>query len=134
MASLKILAAEDEPDILRLYKMLLEYEGHEVYTAKDGQECMDMYNKMLGSSFDVSYAAPFDLLILDYRMPKKTGVEVANEVLHICPRQQILMVTAYAGQLELTQNLQKIKILRKPFEIDELISMVSNFFAKPMVR
>jgi two-component system cell cycle response regulator CpdR len=129
---LKILVAEDEPEILQIYKIVLESEGHEVHTAKDGQQCMETYNNMLNKATDIGNPA-FDLLILDHRMPKKTGLEVANEVLGICPAQEILMVTAYGGELDLTDNLQKMKIMRKPFEVDELISWVRNMSAKAVV-
>ncbi|MFY3741543.1 MAG: two-component system cell cycle response regulator CpdR [Candidatus Nitrosomirales archaeon] len=129
---MKILVAEDEPEILQIYKIVLESEGHEVHTAKDGQQCMETYNNMLNKATDIGNPA-FDLLILDHRMPKKTGLEVANEVLGICPAQEILMVTAYGGELDLTDNLQKMKIMRKPFEVDELISWVRNMSAKAVV-
>lgn len=129
---MKILVAEDEPEILQIYKIVLESEGHEVHTAKDGQQCMETYNNMLNKSTDIGNPA-FDLLILDHRMPKKTGLEVANEVLGICPAQEILMVTAYGGELDLTDNLRKTKIMRKPFEVDELISWVRNMSAKAIV-
>jgi two-component system cell cycle response regulator CpdR len=129
---LKILVAEDEPEILQIYKIVLESEGHEVHTAKDGQQCMETYNNMLNKATDIGNPA-FDLLILDHRMPKKTGLEVANEVLGKCPAQEILMVTAYGGELDLTDNLQKMKIMRKPFEVDELISWVRNMSAKAVV-
>jgi two-component system cell cycle response regulator CpdR len=126
---LKILVAEDEAEILRLYKILLENEGHEVVTTRDGEECMQAYREMLDKSTEIGDPA-FDLLILDHRMPKKTGLEVANEVLAMCPSQDLFMVTAYAGELDLRDNLQKMKIMKKPFEIDEFISFVRQFGTK----
>lgn len=119
---MKILVAEDEPEIVRLYKILLESCGHEVITTKDGEECMDVYKAGLDDRGNSS----FDLLILDYRMPKKTGLEVANEVLAICSSQKLLMATAYAGQLEAVDNLKKMQVIRKPFEIDQLIAAVNK--------
>ena len=124
---MKILVAEDEPEILRLYKIILENEGHEVMTVKDGDECMKAYKYK--KDFDGDTSTVFDLLILDYRMPKKTGLEVAEEVLNICPSQQILLITAYAGELNVHEDiLRKIRILRKPFGVDELISFLRNMF------
>lgn len=125
--------AEDEPEILRIYKIVLENEGHEVVTTRDGEECMLAYKAMLDKSTEVGKPA-FDLLILDQRMPKKTGLKVANEVLAICPSQELLMMTAYADQLELSDNLHKMKVLQKPFEIDELISLVRSLVATDMIQ
>lgn len=130
---MKILVAEDEAEIRQMYKIVLESEGHEVHIAVNGEECMEIYKKMLDKSTDIDNAA-FDLLILDYRMPKKTGLEVANEVLGICPAQEILMITAYGGELDLTDNLHKMKIIRKPFEIDELISFLRNLSGKAIIQ
>jgi two-component system cell cycle response regulator CpdR len=129
---LKILVAEDETEILRIYKIVLENEGHEVVTKGDGEECMRAYKEMLDKSTVIGEPA-FDLLILDHRMPKKTGLEVANEVLAICPSQEILMLTAYAGQLEISDNLHKMNVLQKPFELDELISLIKKLVAKTTV-
>lgn len=124
--------AEDETEILRIYKIVLENEGHEVVTKGDGEECMRAYKEMLDKSTVIGEPA-FDLLILDHRMPKKTGLEVANEVLAICPSQEILMLTAYAGQLEISDNLHKMNVLQKPFELDELISLIKKLVAKTTV-
>lgn len=130
---MKILVAEDELEILRIYKLVLESEGHEVVTTRDGEECTKAYKERLDKSTEIGIPA-FDLLILDHRMPKKTGLEVANEVLAICPSQEILMLTAYAGQLEISDNLHKMNVLQKPFELDELISLIKKLVAKTTVH
>jgi two-component system cell cycle response regulator CpdR len=126
---LKILVAEDEPEILRLYKILLENEGHEVVTTKDGAECLLAYKNMLDRDTWIGNP-PFDLVILDHRMPQKTGLDAANEILAICPSQEILMITAYGGELDLKDDLRKMKIMRKPFEVDELISLIHQLGSK----
>ena len=131
--SLKILVAEDEAEIRQMYKIVLESEGHEVHMAEDGGECMEIYKNVLDESTEIGTPA-FDLIILDHRMPKKTGLEVANQVLGICPAQEILMITAYGGELDLTDNLNKMKIIRKPFEIDELISFLRNLAGKAIIQ
>src|SRR5213593_245536 len=64
-SSLKILVAEDEPELLRFYKVLLEDQGHEVLTSRDGEECLDAYRT--GSK---TMKEGFDLVILDHRMPR----------------------------------------------------------------
>lgn len=126
---MKILVAEDEPEILRLYKILLENEGHEVVTTKDGAECLLAYKNMLDRDTWIGNP-PFDLVILDHRMPQKTGLDAANEILAICPSQEILMITAYGGELDLKDDLRKMKIMRKPFEVDELISLIHQLGSK----
>lgn len=112
--------AEDEPELLRSYKILLEDLGHEVITSKDGDQCLGMYRKAL------SVNQPFDLVILDHRMPKKNGMEVAEEIAAMVPSQKLLMITAYAGLLNLQVKPENMKIMQKPFDTEELISTIKQ--------
>ena len=63
----KVLIADDEKDILEIISYNLMSEGYEIYTAKDGNEALDMARKILP-----------DLIILDIMMPYKTGIEVCQ--------------------------------------------------------
>ena len=120
---MKILVAEDEPEILRIYKLLLEEKGYQVISTEDGKQCLNAYKTELNKTMNGNI--PFNLVILDYRMPEKNGIEVAKEILALCPDQELLMVTAYKGQLELQdQVLQKMQIIEKPFDVDELLSAI----------
>ena len=118
-SSLKILVAEDEPELLRFYKVLLEDKGYEVLATRDGQECLDAYkaSKMKGG---------IGLVILDHRMPKMNGLEVAMEIAATNPSQKFLMITAFAGVLELAYKPENLKIMPKPFEADELLSVINE--------
>jgi len=118
---LKILVAEDEPDILTFYKMLLEYVGHQVVATKDGEECLAAYREHHNAG------GRFGLVILDYRMPGKNGLEVAKEIIKIVPSQTLLMVTAYSGVLDMKDKPVDMKILPKPFDADQLIEIVNRF-------
>ncbi len=64
---LKVLIADDEPDILEIISYNLAREGYEVITAKDGDEAVDKATKHKPH-----------LVILDMMMPKKTGVQVCQ--------------------------------------------------------
>jgi CheY-like chemotaxis protein len=120
----KILVTEDEPEILRIYKLLLGDKGYQVYATKDGRECLDVYETELSKQHN---NIPFDLVLLDLRMPEKNGVEVAKEIFAICSTQKILIVTAYAGQLNpRDETLKKIQIIEKPFDADHLLKIISQ--------
>ena len=77
--TLNILIAEDNDFTALQYNRILEKYGHKVIVTKDGEECLQRYkdekkknkHKMFGKS-------PFDVVVLDQSMPKKTGKEVAN--------------------------------------------------------
>jgi two-component system chemotaxis response regulator CheY len=116
--NLDILVADDELEMLRLYKYLFEDWGHNVVTSKDGEECLDTYQKTLESN------KSFDLVILDYRMPKKNGMEVAKRIVATVPTQKLLMITAYGGLIDLREKPEHMKIITKPFEVEELESII----------
>ncbi|MEO8921815.1 MAG: response regulator, partial [Caldimonas sp.] len=54
----RILVMEDESDILEVLKLLLEYEGHHVVTARDGR-----------AALAAAAAKSFDLVVMDISMP-----------------------------------------------------------------
>lgn len=64
---LKVLIADDEPDILEIISYNLSREGYDVITARDGDEAIDKAGKHKPH-----------LVILDMMMPKKTGVQVCQ--------------------------------------------------------
>ncbi len=84
---MKILIAEDNQYTQIQYKIMLEKYGHEVVITKNGEECMDVYEKSINNESD-----QYDVILLDNNMPKKTGVEVAKEILEKNPKQRILFV------------------------------------------
>ncbi len=66
---MKILLAEDDPSIVFITQTCLEkIGGHQVTVAVDGEIALNQ-----------ALANPFDLLVLDGMMPKKTGLQVATE-------------------------------------------------------
>jgi DNA-binding response OmpR family regulator len=120
---MKILVAEDEPEILNFYKLILESLGHQVETTKDGKECMEAYCR----AFD---NGGFNLVILDYRMPVKNGLEVAGEISTMAPLQAMLLTTAYYGVLDLKNRPKNMTILPKPFDIEELIAAIDTLLTR----
>ena len=120
---MKILVAEDEPDILSFYKTLLGYAGHQVVATRDGKECLAAYHEQHNSG------GRFGLVILDYRMPGKNGLEVAKEIVNMVPSQALLMATAFSGVLEMEDKPRDMKILPKPFDADQLIQTVNRLLS-----
>ena len=127
---MKILVAEDEPNIATLYKVSLEANGHQVQLTDNGEDCVKAYHLAMRHqkiSYDISL--PFDVVVLDYRMPKKDGLEVAKEILDVCPNQRIIFASAYVLETlkESVKNLrQVVELLQKPFEIDNLVDAIED--------
>lgn len=114
--------AEDEDSIRELNEIVLKSAGHEVISTKDGEECLGFYFK------EMTGGRKLDLVITDLRMPKKDGVAVVREILTKYPDQRIMIATAYSKDIpdSLGELIKKVKILRKPFELDELVSVVGS--------
>ena len=131
---MKILIAEDELDLLSQYKEILEQNKHEVITTNNGDECLLSYRKVYEKWFkekddDASPDTPFDVLILDYQMPKKNGLEVAKEIISIVPNQRIIFASAFVENTlqESIKTLKKIvELMQKPFALQALVDTIED--------
>jgi CheY-like chemotaxis protein len=91
-------------------------------------------NKTAGSNLTSrsdakSRATPYDVLVLDYKMPGKNGMEVAKEILEMNPEQRIIFASAYVKDTleESVKELNRvIELLQKPFSIDALIDTIED--------
>lgn len=124
--ALKILVAEDNVFTATQYMRVLEKGGHNVTVAKDGQECVQLYSDEIGRmGIDSIDKNPFDVVLLDNNMPKKSGVEVAKEILDKRPNQRIIFASAYDmnSLLKSPGNIPKtVEVLEKPFSLNTMIN------------
>jgi DNA-binding NtrC family response regulator len=110
-----ILLVDDEEKILKALGRALRDEGHEVVAAAGAREAQ----RLLATR-------PFDLLVVDNRMPEKTGLELIREMASSTAeveRPQIIMMTAHAtveSAIE-AMKLGAFDYLQKPFEVEELL-------------
>jgi len=128
--ALNILIAEDNEFTSLQYNRILEKEGHKVVITKDGEECLQKYKDEKKKNMNKSQAEdPFDVVVLDQSMPKKTGKQVADEILKSTPNQRIIFASAYAlgSDNTLTENFkEKVEFLQKPFSLKKLVRQVGN--------
>lgn len=135
---MKILVAEDEPMIGKQYQVILQDRGHEVVLTEDGLQCVKAYNDAIAHLEDSSESGlisnpPFDVVILDYRLPRVDGLDAAKLILAANKRQRIIFASAYVMSTlqESVKHLQTVvEIIEKPFDLEKLILMVEE--AKPV--
>ena len=130
---MNILVAEDDPDTLKLYSQVLRDRGHYVVLTEDGEKCLVAYNnefKKISDATDIrDRIQPFDALILDHKMPKIDGFEVAKEILTINPHQRIIIASAYNKEIfeEAADYFSlPFEVLQKPFRRDTFIATVED--------
>ena len=110
-----ILLADDEEKILKTLGRALRDDGHEVVTASNAKDA----SRLLAER-------SFDLLIIDFLMPDRTGMDVIRELAANIPeaeRPAMVMMTAH-GSIETAVEAMKLgarDYLQKPFEVDELL-------------
>ncbi len=128
--ALTILIAEDNDFTALQYNRILEKYGHKVIVTKDGEECIQRYkDEKKNNECKLPGESPFDVVVLDQSMPKKTGKEVANEILKTTPNQRIIFASAYAlgGEIEIAEDFKEnVEFLQKPFSLTKLIRQIGN--------
>jgi CheY-like chemotaxis protein len=132
--SKKILIAEDDSDIVLLYKHTIEKRHHEVVTTEDGQECLNIYHQeyqraSFGKRYGLAKTLPFDAVILDHKMPKINGMEVAKEILAINPHQRVIIASAFVKEtlIDSIKNLKHaVEVIQKPFHMSTLVDTIED--------
>ena len=126
---MKILVAEDSRSVALVYKKTLEKRGHIVIITENGLKCLYQYTddfKLRGD--DKKKTSLYDLVILDHKMPRMAGTDVAKEIIEMNPKQRILFVTGHVKDMMkgVRKIGEKIELMQKPFRISAMINQVEN--------
>jgi two-component system, NtrC family, response regulator AtoC len=108
---IRILAVDDDAVACQLLQEVLEQEGYQVSTAIRGQEAIDLAREV-----------PFDLAIVDIRIPDISGIEVLKALKRINTQMPVLMTTAYSSMDTAIEAIRQgaYDYLSKPCKIEEL--------------
>jgi DNA-binding NtrC family response regulator len=117
MKKLNILIVEDGQSQREMLRAFLIKEGHTVAEAENGEKGIRLVR-----------SGHFDLILLDYKMPGMSGMEVLKEVKGINSEIDVVIITAY-GTIETAVDAMKsgaIDYITKPIEFDELLLLVDR--------
>ena len=116
----KILIIEDDPKIVRLLQIELQFEGFEVFFAYDGKEGLNMakYNS-------------YDLILLDLMMPKMNGMEVCKRIREFS-QIPIIMLTAKDEVSDKVVGFDygADDYMTKPFSNEELLARIKSLLRR----
>lgn len=120
LKSLKILLVEDEEKLSLLLKNAIGDSFHSFLLAKDGNEGLQIYKKVLP-----------DIVITDIMMPNKTGLEMAKEIKTINPNSKIIILSAFSDVEKLLSaiDIGVVKYFIKPFDPDEVLEYILSLEA-----
>ena len=133
--------AQNGEECIELYRTALKNQtrqkksdgDHYNYQYLDGNSSTSNSNDDHGlrssSLFLASSSSPFDVVVLDYRMPKKDGLEVAKEILALNASQRIIFASAFVKEIlrEPVKELrQVVELMQKPFLPQALVDVVED--------
>jgi CheY-like chemotaxis protein len=118
----RVLIADDEESMRTLVARAIAMDGHEIVTAQDGAEALDILTEEVGA---------FDLLLTDIQMPIMDGIALALSAARDFPELTILLMTGFAHQRERASNLSAIAhdVITKPFSVADIRTAVADALA-----
>ncbi|KFF15111.1 response regulator transcription factor [Flavobacterium hydatis] len=114
-----ILIVEDEAGIVQFLQQGLEEEGYQITTASDG---------LIG--FELTQKQKFDLILLDWMLPKITGIDLCKAIRIKDTTTPIIFLTAKDTILETVEGLKAgaNDYIKKPFSFEELVERIKIHF------
>jgi DNA-binding NtrC family response regulator len=110
-----VLIIDDEAAIRESLQTLLEFEGYSVEVANDGEEGLTRIAER-----------PFDLVLLDFALPERNGIEILREIRERDSELPVIMITAY-GTVENAVNAMQAgatNFIQKPWDNEKLLADV----------
>ncbi len=117
----RILLVDDAPDVLIIHGTLLKKMQHEITTAENGQQALDIF---------LQAEQPFDLIITDFHMPVLNGLEFIKQVRKKSADIPIILITAFGEDKQLQQaSKHNVHLLHKPVTLEKLNSCMQMLLA-----
>lgn len=119
----RILIIDDDPDILKLLRRVLESRGHTVLEASDGSTALRHFA-----------GDPADLVLTDIFMPQMDGIELIMRVKEAFPEARVVAMSG-GGRLPMSNVLGAASmlgaedVLAKPFTAAEVLAAVERALA-----
>ncbi len=113
-----ILVVDDEENIRKSLKMILEYEGYRFFEAVNGEDALNKIEEI----------APLDLILLDVKLPGKDGMEILSEIKKKPYSPEIIMISGH-GAIKMAVEATKLgafDFIEKPLQRDRILLSIRN--------
>jgi DNA-binding NtrC family response regulator len=116
-----ILIIDDETAIRESLETLLEFEGYSVQSAESGEEGLARIAE-----------TPFDLVLLDFALPDRNGLEILADIRSRDPQLAVIMITAYGTVDNAVRAMQSgaTNFIQKPWDNEKLLADVRAAVAR----
>src|SRR5262249_36495472 len=114
---IRVLIADDEPNLRKVLKALIEKEGCDVTLAEDGEQALQILK-----------SSPIDLLVSDLRMPKMDGLTLLDNVKAQFANLLVVLITAHGTVDSAVKALRRgaFDFVLKPFDSNDIKLVISK--------
>ena len=125
MSEIRVLIVDDEEQLAEAFRKKLSKEGYAVQTASTGSAAITLVKQQ-----------PFDVCVLDIRLPDIDGVKLLEALKEIEPNLEIIMLTGHASIDTAIQSMKcgAYDYLSKPCKLSELSSIILKAYEKKALK
>ena len=116
--NVKILVVDDEENIRKSLKMILEYEGYAFFEAANGEEALEMLDETVG----------LDLILLDIQLPGMNGLEILSELKKKPYSPEVIMISGH-GTVQTAVEATKLgafDFIEKPLHRERVLLSIQH--------
>ena len=112
-----VLIVDDNESLCKTLSFILNRKGYTTTIANDGPDAIKQTEE-----------TPFDLTLMDIRMPDMNGVEAFKKIKRLRPKTAVVMMTAHSVKELVQEALEEgaFGIIYKPLDIDKVISLIEE--------
>ena len=116
--TMNIMVVDDQPGVRYLLDIVVKELGHDVYTAQNGLEAVELAS-----------SKRFDLIFMDVRMPLMGGLEALTRIRAISPTTDIVIMTAYGSDdtIECANKNGALCCIAKPFDVEDIKIFLDDY-------
>jgi DNA-binding response OmpR family regulator len=136
-----VMVVDDNKDILRTLKLGLEESGFSIEAYSEPFTALSIFRTIYGNKDESPIHMPYDLLLIDVKMPELNGVELTKEIKKLATNANaipppICFITAFDEYYEILMDLfsnnkhnHDICLIHKPIEIENLTTRLKHEIA-----